>query len=135
MKEVGGCNEEYLMKDRIEISVEAGVADVRLVRSDKMNALDQRMFSALAEAGKQLASMKDVRVVVLSGEGRAFCAGHSAIPWCPTKARESMAAERKRSKQTMSRIGSKREKRALPSSSAAPPWVFVSATLPPSRAH
>ena len=63
------------MKDRIDISVEAGVADVRLVRSDKMNALDERMFSALAEAGQQLAAMKDVRVVVLSGEGRAFCAG------------------------------------------------------------
>ena len=32
------------MKDRIKISVEQGVADVRLVRSDKMNALDPRMF-------------------------------------------------------------------------------------------
>lgn len=63
------------MKDRIDISVEGGVADVRLVRGDKMNALDERMFSALAEAGQQLAAMKDVRVVVLSGEGRAFCAG------------------------------------------------------------
>jgi enoyl-CoA hydratase/carnithine racemase len=63
------------MKDRVDIAVNAGVADVRLVRADKMNALDNRMFSALAEAGQQLAAMKEVRVVVLSGEGKAFCAG------------------------------------------------------------
>ena len=60
------------MKDRVEISIASGVADVRLVRADKMNALDKRMFSALAEAGQALASMKEVRAVVLSGEGRAF---------------------------------------------------------------
>ena len=63
------------MKDRIEISVEQGVADVRLVRSDKMNALDPQMFDAIVEAGEQLRSDPAVRVVVLSGEGRAFCAG------------------------------------------------------------
>ena len=63
------------MKDRVEISVSDGVADVRLVRADKMNALDNRMFDALAQAGQQLAAMKQVRAIVLSGEGRAFCAG------------------------------------------------------------
>ena len=63
------------MKDRVEININAGVADVRLVRADKMNALDNQMFAALAEAGEQLAAMKEVRAIVLSGEGRAFCAG------------------------------------------------------------
>ncbi len=63
------------MKDRIEIDVVDGVADVRLVRSDKMNALDNKMFEAIEAAGKQLAADLEVRVVVLSGEGRAFCAG------------------------------------------------------------
>ena len=63
------------MEDRISISVDAGVADVRLVRSDKMNALDSKMFEAIAAAGEQLRSDPSVRVVVLSGEGRAFCAG------------------------------------------------------------
>ncbi len=63
------------MKDRIQIKVANGVADVRLVRGHKMNALDKKMFSALAEAGQQLDAMKEVRAVVLSGEGRAFCAG------------------------------------------------------------
>jgi enoyl-CoA hydratase/carnithine racemase len=63
------------MKDRIEISVDRGVADVRLVRGDKMNALDNKMFEAIIEAGEVLRGDPGIRVVVLSGEGRAFCAG------------------------------------------------------------
>ena len=63
------------MEDRISITVEAGVADVRLVRSDKMNALDPKMFAAITAAGEQLREDSGVRAVVLSGEGRAFCAG------------------------------------------------------------
>jgi enoyl-CoA hydratase/carnithine racemase len=63
------------VQDRIEIEVVDGVADVRLVRSDKMNALDGKMFQAIEDAGKQLAADSSVRVVVLSGEGRSFCAG------------------------------------------------------------
>ncbi|MGP9811753.1 crotonase/enoyl-CoA hydratase family protein [Rhodopseudomonas sp. NSM] len=63
------------MNDRVSISVTDGVADVRLVRADKMNALDAAMFEALVAATEQLAHEKGVRVVVLSGEGKAFCAG------------------------------------------------------------
>lgn len=63
------------MEDRIVIEMKDGVADVRLVRTDKMNALDDRMFSALIEAGEKLKTEKGVRAIVLSGEGRAFCAG------------------------------------------------------------
>lgn len=63
------------MEDRISIAVEGGVADVRFIRSEKMNALDSKMFAAIVEAGEQLRADPAVRVVVLSGEGRAFCAG------------------------------------------------------------
>lgn len=63
------------MEDRVSISISEGVADVRLVRADKMNALDQAMFEALVAATERLSKEKGVRVVVLSGEGRAFCAG------------------------------------------------------------
>lgn len=63
------------MEERVSISISEGVADVRLVRADKMNALDQAMFEALVAATEQLSKEKSVRVVVLSGEGRAFCAG------------------------------------------------------------
>ena len=63
------------MKDRISINISDGVADVRLIRTDKMNALDDAMFAALIEAGQSLASDASVRCVVISGDGRAFCAG------------------------------------------------------------
>ncbi|WP_158667567.1 crotonase/enoyl-CoA hydratase family protein [Bradyrhizobium guangdongense] len=63
------------MEERVSISISEGVADVRLARADKMNALDQAMFEALVAATDRLSKEKGVRVVVLSGEGRAFCAG------------------------------------------------------------
>ena len=63
------------MEQRVSISISDGIADVRLVRADKMNALDAAMFEALVAATERLAHEKGVRVVVLSGEGRAFCAG------------------------------------------------------------
>lgn len=62
-------------EDRITVSIDNGVADVRLVRVDKMNALDDAMFSALIETGERLKADASVRAVVISGEGRAFCAG------------------------------------------------------------
>jgi enoyl-CoA hydratase/carnithine racemase len=40
-----------------------------------MNALDPAMFEGIIEAGAELARMKGLRCVVLSGEGKAFCAG------------------------------------------------------------
>ena len=63
------------MKERVSIEIKDGIADVRMIRTDKMNAVDDRMFDALIEAGSQLAADPAVRCVVLSGEGRAFCAG------------------------------------------------------------
>jgi enoyl-CoA hydratase/carnithine racemase len=54
---------------------ENGVAQVRLIRPDKMNALDPDMFAALIDAGHALHDMKGLRAVVLAGEGRSFCAG------------------------------------------------------------
>jgi enoyl-CoA hydratase/carnithine racemase len=63
------------MEERVSISISGGIADVRLVRADKMNALDAAMFEALVAATGRLAREKGLRAVVLSGEGRAFCAG------------------------------------------------------------
>ena len=63
------------MDDRVSVSILEGIADVRLVRADKMNALDIPMFEALVAATERLAGEKGLRAVVLSGEGPAFCAG------------------------------------------------------------
>ncbi|HEY8155092.1 MAG TPA: crotonase/enoyl-CoA hydratase family protein [Myxococcota bacterium] len=63
------------MQDRVTVSLAQGIADVRLNRPDKMNALDGAMFEALVETGRGLSAERGLRAVVLSGEGRAFCAG------------------------------------------------------------
>lgn len=63
------------VNDRITIDVDGGVADVRLDRPDKMNAVDGAMFDALVEAGEVCAADRSIRAIVLSGEGRGFCAG------------------------------------------------------------
>ncbi len=63
------------MPDRVICRIDDGVADVRLNRPDKLNALDAAMFAALNEAGEALRVDRSLRTVVLSGEGRGFCAG------------------------------------------------------------
>jgi enoyl-CoA hydratase/carnithine racemase len=63
------------MSELITVTITNHVADVRLNRADKMNALNLAMFNAISDLGKQLSSNRDIRAVVLSGEGKAFCAG------------------------------------------------------------
>lgn len=63
------------MADLITIEKNHGIADVRLNRPEKYNALSPEMFQAIIDAGETLAQANDVRVVVLSGNGRGFCAG------------------------------------------------------------
>ena len=61
--------------DRVAIEISGGVADVRLNRPDKLNALDGAMFEAIVAAGMRLRREPGLRAVVLSGAGRGFCAG------------------------------------------------------------
>lgn len=52
-----------------------GVATLTLMRGDKHNALNAHMIEELTIAVKDLADDSDVRIVVLAGEGKSFCAG------------------------------------------------------------
>ncbi len=63
------------MTDRVSITITDQIADVRLNRAHKMNAIDPAMFREIGAAIDALDDRKDVRCVVLSGEGKAFCAG------------------------------------------------------------
>jgi enoyl-CoA hydratase/carnithine racemase len=72
---VVGDDEEAAMSDRVTVTIDDGVADVRLNRPDKLNALDGDMFVALVDTAARLARDASVRAVALSGEGRAFSAG------------------------------------------------------------
>lgn len=60
---------------RVTVSIDAAVADVRLNRPSKLNAVDPAMFRALVDTGAALQADRSVRAIVLSGEGRGFCAG------------------------------------------------------------
>lgn len=83
--------------ERVTVAVRHGVADVRLNRPDKLNALDQAMFDALVETSAKLAADPSIRAVVLSGEGRGFCAGLDFMSF------QSMAGEGTRG--DVSRLG------------------------------
>jgi enoyl-CoA hydratase/carnithine racemase len=63
------------MSDRVTLTISDGIADVRMNRPEKRNALDGAMFQALAETGERLKAEPGLRAVVLSGEGSSFCAG------------------------------------------------------------
>ena len=60
---------------RVKLDISHHIARVTLARPDKMNAVDPAMAEALAETGQALLDRNDVRAIVLTGEGRAFCAG------------------------------------------------------------
>lgn len=70
MSEAGGEAGE-----RVTVTLDGGVADVRLSRPGKRNALDPAMFQALVAAASRLAAEPGLRAVVLSGTGPDFCAG------------------------------------------------------------
>ena len=64
-----------MQEELVTVEIKDGVADVRLNRPEKYNALSQPMFRAIIETGERLRDEKSLRAVVLSGSGRGFCAG------------------------------------------------------------
>ncbi len=66
---------ERSLSDRVKVEIAEGVAEVTLNRPDKLNALDPAMFDAIIAAGERLSQTAGLRVVVLAGAGRGFCAG------------------------------------------------------------
>jgi enoyl-CoA hydratase/carnithine racemase len=63
------------MSDAVVLEIQNGVADLRLNRPDKMNAVDEGIMTGLQEALVTIREDKSIRVVVLSGNGKAFCSG------------------------------------------------------------
>jgi enoyl-CoA hydratase/carnithine racemase len=64
-----------MTEQRVSVTITDAVADVRLTRPDKRNALDPAMFAGLIGTGERLKTEPGLRAVVLSGEGPDFCAG------------------------------------------------------------
>lgn len=67
----------------LTIEREAGIATLWLDRPDKLNALDRALWRSLPEAVAELDRDPDVRVIVLAGKGKAFCAGIDLIDHAP----------------------------------------------------
>ena len=65
----------------VELTFEGAVARITLKRGDKLNALDMPMIDALADAARTIDETSDARVSILSGEGKAFCAGGDIAAW------------------------------------------------------
>jgi enoyl-CoA hydratase/carnithine racemase len=57
------------------------IAHIVLRRPDKLNALDRDMVDALAEAARAIEASREARAAILSGEGKAFCAGGDIAAW------------------------------------------------------
>lgn len=71
-----------------------GIATVSLNRPAKRNAMSAAMIDELASTGDQLGQDKGVRVVILAGQGKSFCAG-ADLGWMKSQM-EASADERKR---------------------------------------
>ena len=60
---------------RVRLEIDGAIASIVLDKPAKLNAIDYDMAEAIARFADQLRTERDVRAVVLRGEGRAFCAG------------------------------------------------------------
>jgi enoyl-CoA hydratase len=69
------------MSPFVELAFEGPLARLTMRRPDKLNALDRAMVDALAEAARAIEASRDARVAILSGEGKAFCAGGDIAAW------------------------------------------------------
>src|SRR4029077_13233437 len=67
--------ETFMSDELIKVAEDDGIVTVTLNRPERLNALVGHMRRDLAEALEEAGSDPHVRVVVLGGEGRAFCAG------------------------------------------------------------
>ncbi|MDU8944058.1 enoyl-CoA hydratase/isomerase family protein [Ovoidimarina sediminis] len=65
----------------IDLTRNGAIAHLRLNRPAKLNALDRAMVARLAARCAEIEADDDIRVVILSGEGKAFCAGGDIEAW------------------------------------------------------
>ncbi len=62
-------------QDRVLLTIKNEIAIVTLNRANKHNALDMKMFMAIKNCIKQISKDKNIRVVILKGDGPSFCSG------------------------------------------------------------
>ncbi|WP_312365483.1 enoyl-CoA hydratase/isomerase family protein [Ensifer sp.] len=70
-----------MSEDRIRIAVDGAIATMTVARPEKLNAFDIDMLKALADACDTVEANRDIRVLILTGEGKAFSAGGDIKAW------------------------------------------------------
>jgi enoyl-CoA hydratase len=75
----------------IDLEARDGVAWLYLNRPHALNALNRPLTAALDQALDELAAREDVRVLVVSGRGRAFCAGNDIAEMATLSSEEAVA--------------------------------------------
>lgn len=76
------------MSDCVALVFDGHIARITLRRAEKLNALDRAMIVALADAAEVIEANREVRVAILSGAGKAFCAGGDIAAWAGVPAME-----------------------------------------------
>lgn len=66
---------EFMTTSKLLVDVQGGVMTLSMNRPEKLNAIDNDLASALLDALAEAEGRNDVRVLLLRGEGRSFCAG------------------------------------------------------------
>ncbi len=79
--------------ERVLVTIEQGIGTLTLNRPDKRNAFDRPMCGELVAALRALAANDEVRVIIITGAGRGFCAG-ADLATLAQGARELVAAGR-----------------------------------------
>jgi enoyl-CoA hydratase len=69
------------MSSHVDLAFEGPLARLTLRRADKLNALDRAMIDALGRAARAIDAAAEIRVAILSGEGKVFCAGGDIAAW------------------------------------------------------
>lgn len=77
--------------ENVLVSIDDGIVRLRLNRPERLNALSLEMGSDISYAVKNYAYRSDAKVMIISGEGRSFCAGHDlGAPWRAETARDRL---------------------------------------------
>ncbi len=68
---------------QVETNIRGNILDIRINRPEKLNALSVQMFHELSRALSELDNNPELRVAVLSAEGKHFTAGVELDQWAP----------------------------------------------------
>ena len=79
----------------LELELTAPVARLTLARPEKLNALSPETLAELVSASAQITANSEVKVVIVAGQGRAFCAGYDlgAVDGVPDAARVDLGRQ------------------------------------------